>query len=69
MTADYTRTIWAATPEDATRAVRHMAKRDGLRCRTTKRVALAEPGDPQTGMPRYTVTLAVEPLPVGVDCE
>jgi hypothetical protein len=68
MTADYTRTIWATDPDAATRAVRYMAKLDGYRVRATKRVELERSSGHAT-TPRYTVTLAVEPLPVGVDCE
>jgi hypothetical protein len=66
MTIDYTRTVYAITADDAARAVRHMAKRDGLRTRTTKSVRLEgfeEGMDPRYDQPRYTVTLAVDMVP------
>ena len=62
MTIDYTRTLYATDSAAAQFGVKHMAKRDGYRVRTVKAIRLAaSPSD--DAMPRYTVTLAVEPVP------
>ncbi len=66
-TVPYVKTVWAIDPESATSAVRYMAKRDGYRVRTTKRVD-AVPSEHHPEVSRYTVTLAVVAGPVG-DCE
>ena len=71
MSAPYARTIYATDPASAQAAVKVLAKRDGYRVRTVRSVRLV-PTARVDEMPRYTVTLAVDPIPTlrdEVSCE
>lgn len=63
MSVPYAKTIYATDSASAQAAAKVLAKRDGYRVRTVKSVRLV-PTARVDEMPRYTVTLAVEPLPV-----
>jgi hypothetical protein len=64
MTTPYAKTIYATDPASAQAAVKVLAKRDGYRVRTVRSVRLV-PTARVDEMPRYTVTLAVDPIPTG----
>lgn len=55
---EYVKTIYALNATTATAATRLLAKRDGYRVRTTKRVECVETVS-EDSMPRWKVTLAV----------
>lgn len=70
MTAPYAKTIYATDPASAQAAVKVLAKRDGYRVVDVTKV-VPEPSSPDY-LPRYTVTLAVDPIPTlrdEVSCE
>ncbi len=72
-TTAYSRTIYATDPASAQAAVKVLAKRDGYRVVEVTEVVLTNVfavALSAATMPRYTVTLAVDPIPtLRGDCE
>jgi hypothetical protein len=72
MTAPYARTIYATDPASAQAAVKVLAKRDGYRVVEVVRVRRVPAAEHTAHLRRYTVTLAVDPIPTlrdEVSCE